>query len=50
MINAIYKNYLVTHYNKPVLENVLFYVFHRKKTDQKTQPRPAIGRIWSSVE
>lgn len=49
-INVFYKQHLVSDYNKPVFEKVLFYMLHRNKTGQKTQPRPVIGRIWSSAE
>lgn len=41
---------ITSHYKKPVFEKVLFYMLHRKKTGQKTQPRPFIGRIWSSAK
>lgn len=50
MINVFYKQHLVSHYNKPAFEKVLFYMLRRKKTEQKTQPRPFTGRIWSSEE
>lgn len=49
-INVFYKQHLVSDYNKPVFEKVLFYMLHRNKTGQKTQSRPVIGRIWSSAE
>lgn len=50
MINVFYKQHLVSYYNKTVFEKVLFYMLHRKKTSQKTQPRHFIGRIWSSAK
>lgn len=45
MIPAFYKQQLVSHYSKPVLKTVLFYVFHRKKIGQKAQPRAVICKV-----
>lgn len=50
VLNAFYKQHSVSHYSRPVLGDVLFYVFHRKKTDKIYNNCDIMDRIWSSSE